>query len=172
MYHLPLLPGYDPNVNVRSSMPAKTPGGTSFAAALSEAEENGYEGTYFPSEETEDSFTADGFIPSSSPEDSRLGSRSDNEGSRLGVPLQRQRSKSNTENRIAEVIFFAYGVVVFFGLQEAQERAIIDDINTAGILLRRFEEDMWEVEECHYTVRPLILTSSRASNSPDSMIPT
>lgn len=47
MYHLPLLPGYGPHANVRSSVPAKTPGGRTMLSRMSEAEEYGYEGTYF-----------------------------------------------------------------------------------------------------------------------------
>lgn len=153
MYHLPLLPGYDPSVNVRSSAPSNPSNGTSFLAALSEAEENGYEGTYFPSEEVEDSFTVDGFIASSSPKDSRMAAESRSDGEQPGPQRLRHRSKSTSENKIAEVVFFAYGVIVFYGLQEAQERSIIDDINNAGVLSRKINDDMWEIEECHYTVR-------------------
>ena len=165
MYHLPLLPGYGPNINVRSSAPSNTSSGTSFLAALSEAEENGYEGTYFPSEETQESFTSDGFIASSSPEESRLGADSRSDGEQLLPPRQRHRTKSASENKIAEVVFFAYGVVVFYGLQEAQERSIIDDINNAGVLSRRIQEDMWEIEECHYTVRLVIILAQLISDA-------
>jgi uncharacterized Rmd1/YagE family protein len=151
MYHLPLLPGYDPSVNVRSSAPSKTPGGKSFLTALSEAEENGYEGTYFPSENANEPFTSDGFIPSSSPEEPRISDTAG--GANQDTSKQRPRARSIPDERVAEVIFFAYGVVVFYGLQETQEKDIIDDLNSAGILVRRVEEDLWEVEECHYTVR-------------------
>ena len=166
MYHLPLLPGYDPGVNVRSSAPTKTSGGKSFLTALSEAEDNGYEGTYFPpSEAATETFTADGFIPSSSPGDSRLeherermgegvsthDSGHSNERPELG-PKQRPRARSIPEEKVAEAIFFAYGVVVFYGLSESQERDILEDIGTAGIMVRRVEERLWEIEECHYTV--------------------
>lgn len=146
MYHLPLLPGYDPNVNVRSSVPAKSPGGKSILTRLSEAEENGYEGTYFSSRDASDTLSPDGFIPSSFPDDFR---RSDESN---GEATGRPRRKSVTDERVAEVVFFAYGVVVFFGLQESQERSIIYDIQTAGVLTRKIEEDLWEIEECHYTV--------------------
>ena len=50
------------------------------------------------------------------------------------------------------MIYFAYGVVVFFGLTESQERSIIDDIASAGILVRKFEEEAWEIEEFHFVV--------------------
>lgn len=145
MYHLPLLPGYGPNVNVRSSAPAKSPGGKSIQSRLFEAEENGYEGTYFSQNVDEsEGFLQDGFIPSSSPEtDTRR-------------PVEKRRNtkifKQVIEEQSAEVIFFAYGVVVFFGLDESEERSIIDDLNSAGILVRRVEESTWEIEECHYSV--------------------
>ena len=112
MYHLPLLPGYDPSVNVRSSVAAKSPGGKSFLRRLSEAEENGYEGTYFASEDGEDSFSTDGYIVSSSPLENRI----PNEQSDQQRARRRTRAKSVSEEKIAEVIFFSYGVIVFFGL--------------------------------------------------------
>lgn len=154
MYHLPLLPGYDPSVNVRSSVASKSPNGKSFLRRLSEAEENGYEGTYFISEDGEDSFSTDGFIVSSSP----FETRTSNEPGEQQQPRRRTRAKSVTDEKIAEVIFFSYGVIVFFGLREPQERAIIEDINTAGILTRKFGEDAWEVEECHFVVSDLYYT--------------
>lgn len=153
MYHLPLLSGYDPSVNVRSSAPSKTSGGKSFLTALSEAEENGYEGMYFPSEAVNESFSADGFIPSSSPEDNR-------NVPTTNVPERkntRPRGKSISDEKVAEVVFFAYGVVVFYGLEENQERSIIEDITTAGVLTRKIEEDAWEIEECHFAVSAIIL---------------
>lgn len=60
------------------------------------------------------------------------------------------------EDRIAEVVFFAYGVAVFFGLDEGQERAIVEDISNAGILKRPMKEDDWEIEECHFAHDPTI----------------
>jgi uncharacterized Rmd1/YagE family protein len=44
------------------------------------------------------------------------------------------------------------GVVVFFGLEESQERDILDDLHNAGVLQGRRAEDDWETEECHYEV--------------------
>ena len=146
MYHLPLLPGYDPNVNVRSSVPAKSPGGKSILTRLSEAEENGYEGTYFNPEPESEGFSSDGFIASSSPEETRRARPAEN------ATETRPRAKSVSDEQVAEVVFFAYGVVVFFGLQEAQERSIIDDIVNAGILTRKIDEESWEIEECHFAV--------------------
>jgi uncharacterized Rmd1/YagE family protein len=60
------------------------------------------------------------------------------------------------EDRIAEVVFFAYGVAVFFGLEEGQERAIVEDISNASILKRPMKEDDWEIEECHFAHDPTI----------------
>lgn len=147
MYHLPLLHGYDPNVNVRSSVPKEMPSGKSFLNQMSEAEENGYEGMYFPPESSTENLSADGFIPSSSPDDT-LKRTSE------GTTPQRKEKKSVSDEQVAEVIFFAYGVVVFFGLQENQERSIIDDIETAGTIIRKIKEDSWEIEECHFTYDP------------------
>ena len=65
---------------------------------------------------------------------------------------------------VAEVIYFAYGVVVFFGPTESQERSFIDDIESAGILVRKFEEDAWEIEEFHYVVSDLRLLHKLAAS--------
>lgn len=150
MYHLPLLPGYGPNSNFRSSAPAHTPGRKSFSTRLSEAEENGYQDTYFASAQTPTS-ARDGYMSSGSPVDSRRplpkhneSDAEDDESER--VPLRKK------EDEIAEVVFFDYGVVVFFGLDEGQERGILEDLDNAGILKRPIKEDDWEVEECHFAV--------------------
>lgn len=52
-----------------------------------------------------------------------------------------EQVKVKEEERIAEVIFFAYGVAVFFGLDERQEQAIVEDISKAGILKRSMKEN-------------------------------
>jgi uncharacterized Rmd1/YagE family protein len=66
-------------------------------------------------------------------------------------PRERPQSKRK-EEEVAEVVFFQYGVVVFFGLEEGQEKSILEDLTNAGILKRAIKEDDWEVEECHFTV--------------------
>ena len=67
MYHLPLLPGYGPSANIRSSVPTVTTTGKSFLAHLSEAEENGYQGTYFTSQASHSPVSpGEGYITSSS----------------------------------------------------------------------------------------------------------
>lgn len=68
---------------------------------------------------------------------------------------EHQQSKRK-EDEVAEVVFFQYGVVVFFGLEEGQEKGIIEDLDNNGILKRPVKEDDWEVEECHFTVGTLI----------------
>ena len=74
MYHLPLLPGYGPNANIRSSLPAKLPTGKSILAQLSEAEEDGYQGTYFNTPHKSDDILEGGYI-SGTPPDTRNGRR-------------------------------------------------------------------------------------------------
>lgn len=49
--------------------------------------------------------------------------------------------KVKEEERIAEVVFFAYGIAVFLGVDEGQERAIVEDISNAGILKRSMKEN-------------------------------
>ncbi|KAJ8082025.1 Sad1-interacting factor 3 [Marasmius tenuissimus] len=71
MYHLPLLPGYGPEANVRSSAPPKTSDGKSILNVLSEAEENGYQGSYFiHNNEQSQTPHHDGYL-TSSPTDTR-----------------------------------------------------------------------------------------------------
>lgn len=227
MYHLPLLPGYGPNANVRSSASSKKKIGKSPLGHLSEAEENGYQGPYFPAHSPP--AHKDGYI-SASPVDTRnsiLRPRSppshlphrrsadgdtervdgDGDPGFMTDPEAMNPSRSNTtdgnrpddgdvnldpgaetdpgiygqswrtkkdkealneetevlqdngrgkekdgEEDIAEVVFFEYGVVVFFGLQERQEKDILEDIDKAGIIKRILNEEDWEVEECHHEV--------------------
>jgi uncharacterized Rmd1/YagE family protein len=58
------------------------------------------------------------------------------------------------DDQVAEAVFFSYGVVVFFGLGEAQEKSIIEDIEKAGVPADPISERDWEVEECHFVVSP------------------
>jgi uncharacterized Rmd1/YagE family protein len=57
----------------------------------------------------------------------------------------------------AEIVFFAYGVAVFFGFDEMQERDILEDVHGAGTLKGSRAESEWEVEECHFAVRQISL---------------
>src|ERR1700731_28680 len=69
MYRLPLLPGYGPNTSVRSSALQKSKNRTSPVSQLTDAEETGYQGSYFipHAEETRE----DGYITTSSPVERR-----------------------------------------------------------------------------------------------------
>ncbi|KIK93371.1 hypothetical protein PAXRUDRAFT_829055 [Paxillus rubicundulus Ve08.2h10] len=67
-------------------------------------------------------------------------------------PLTLQAPEPELEEPIAEVVFFEYGVVVFYGFDVAQERCVIDDLANAGILKRMIKEDDWEIEECHFAI--------------------
>ncbi|KAI0716538.1 hypothetical protein C8Q76DRAFT_724731 [Earliella scabrosa] len=68
MYHLPLLPGYGPGSNIRSSAPPESAGHEDLG--FSDAEEDGYQGTYFSSVQpsTSPGIGELGFMPSASPE--------------------------------------------------------------------------------------------------------
>lgn len=222
MYHLPLLPGYGPNTSVRSSSAPKRKG-DSILAHLSEAEENGYQGTYFTSEQLlsppmlQDVFTSPIRKPAlriaspphvvhniptntaetdgetdpgvmTEPEPFLFTSNRDSDLSRLGDGQQDTRDNNSLldagmetdpgiygrnwkdkkesdapedtkkgkekakEEAVAEVVFFDYGVVVFFGLEKRQEVDIIDDLRIAGIVKRMLAPEDWEIEEFNYTV--------------------
>lgn len=62
----------------------------------------------------------------------------------------RRGSDAMSSSRVAEVVFFEYGVTVFFGLTEREERDVLEDCESAGIWTRPVAEADWEVEECHY----------------------
>ncbi|KIK42717.1 hypothetical protein CY34DRAFT_804623 [Suillus luteus UH-Slu-Lm8-n1] len=181
MYHLPLLPGYGPNTSLRSSA-APVKEAKSLQKRLAEAEENGYQGSYFiPQEDVPR--TSDGYMTSGSHAESHRPPprpeveseaegeaeyAEEGEGERYGENERSKDTKERAEDgsheqvevkeedRIAEVVFFAYGVAVFFGLDEGQERAIVEDIRNAGILKRPMKEDDWEIEECHFAHDPTI----------------
>lgn len=167
MYHLPLLPGYGPNSNIRSSVPSHIPGRKSLLSRLSEAEENGYQDTYFvaPSSRSPTSLR-EGYMSSGSPVGTRRplprreseeadADAEDNghEQDQRETP-QEDRSRTRKEDDVAEVVFFEYGVVVFFGLLEEQEREILEDLEKAGVIKRPIKDDDWEVEECHFAHDP------------------
>jgi uncharacterized Rmd1/YagE family protein len=66
---------------------------------------------------------------------------------------QRKRAKSYSASApVAEAVFYSYGVSVFFGFTETQEKEIMEDCLNAGAWSRPQLEDDWEVEECHYVV--------------------
>ncbi|KAJ9120851.1 hypothetical protein QFC22_002785 [Naganishia vaughanmartiniae] len=67
---------------------------------------------------------------------------------------RRRRQSDSSSNRVAEVVFFEYGVTVFFGLSEREERDILEDCESAGVWTRPVADTDWEVEECHYVYDP------------------
>ncbi|KZS96299.1 DUF155-domain-containing protein [Sistotremastrum niveocremeum HHB9708] len=157
VYHLPLLPGYGPNTLVRSSVPPKSPGGKTIFARMSEAEEQGYEGMYFNEETQETEFLSqDGFI-SGSPQTplKPLSTPIDDPEHRTPPTPARKRLNTLLPNEtVAEAVIFSYGVAVFFGFEEAQEKDILEDLEESGALTRRIPEDEWEIEEFHYEHDP------------------
>jgi uncharacterized Rmd1/YagE family protein len=181
MYHLPLLPGYGPAVKVRSSVPA--PSHTRRLSRMSQAEEDGYTGSYFiPGRSPERGFSHDGYIArsltNSPPVERRMRDLEENEvegesrererGFIMDTPLVTQnptlvpptpvsepRTPVAAGDDAAEIVFFAYGVVVFFGFEEMQERDILEDVHGAGAVKGVRAEGEWEIEECHYAVSRL-----------------
>ena len=183
MYHLPLLPGYGPAAKVRSSVPALSY--TRRLSHMSQIEEDGYTGSYFiPGRSPELGFSHhDGYIarsPTASPppdrrtradpEESEAEGESRERGLLVDTPVLTQapafasphpapvsepRTPVVTSDDVAEIVFFAYGVVVFFGFDEFQERTILEDVHDAGTLKGARAESEWEVEECHFAVSKL-----------------
>jgi len=75
----------------------------------------------------------------------------DRQVQRYRSQYQRQkRRKSSSSMKVGEVVFFDYGVTVFFGLTEREERDVLEDCESANVWSRSLKEEDWEVEECHY----------------------
>jgi len=184
MYHLPLLPGYSLHTNLRSSAFVTSSSDTDPMYQLSEAEELGYQGTYFTSNSVEQR-RLDGYMTGNgSPDHTPLISISyedspqiqtqqpqgDDDGTRTPPKAaqspnltrkKKKRKPSKVEppvdySSMAEAVFFSYGVAVFFGFTESQEIGILEDVQRAGVMKRKMTEDNWEVEECHFVYDPLI----------------
>ncbi|KAG6888104.1 hypothetical protein C0995_010669 [Termitomyces sp. Mi166 len=187
---------YGPDTNVRSSTPAKVPNEKSYLAGLSEAEEDGYQGTYFNTSIPQPSNSREGYISSSvepellspdvnelPPSEAEAESEQELFYTEAEGPSRRQvhwhhLPRPKAEEDVAEVVFFEYGVVVFFGLHERQEHDILEDIERAGIVSRPLGEDQWEVEECHFastllaryeTVAQQVLSSALARSIPSQL---
>ncbi|OCH86851.1 DUF155-domain-containing protein [Obba rivulosa] len=188
VYHLPLLPGYGPNANIRSSAPAASPGVEDHGFMLSEAEEDGYQSGFEPSTSAPAAIPLEGYVPALADTETDVApnvafipaaeaSESEDKLEQLTSEVQFQvepqesrRRQSNEESRrrpdlreseseFAEAVFFSYGVVVFFGLAEGQERGILEDVEAAGVVRRKIDEDDWEIEQCHYAHDPNIAYS-------------
>jgi uncharacterized Rmd1/YagE family protein len=81
----------------------------------------------------------------------RANEEQDRQIQRYRSQYQRQkRRKSSSSMKVGEVVFFDYGVTVFFGLTEREERDVLEDCESAGVWSRSLKEEDWEVEECHY----------------------
>jgi uncharacterized Rmd1/YagE family protein len=144
---------------------------------LSEAEELGYQGTYFTSNSAEER-RLDGYMSGGgSPEHTPLISMSyeeqhreeDHDDSRTSTKTPQSPNKTRKKKRkaskaqppvdyssVAEAVFFSYGVAVFFGFTENQEIGILEDFERAGVMKRKMTQDDWEIEECHFVYDPLI----------------
>jgi uncharacterized Rmd1/YagE family protein len=148
---------------------------------LSEAEELGYQGTYFTSNSVEER-RLDGYMTGNgSPDHTPLMSISYEDSPHIQQPREyhdethtppkasrppnltrrKKRKPSKVEppvdySSVAEAVFFSYGVAVFFGFTENQEIGILEDAERAGVMKRKMTEDDWEVEECHFVYDPLI----------------
>jgi len=68
-------------------------------------------------------------------------------------PVGEPRTPVPTGDDAAEIVFFKYGVAVFFGFDEIQEHNVLEDVDGAGTLKGARAEREWEVEECHFAVR-------------------
>ena len=148
---------------------------------LSEAEELGYQGTYFTSASVEerqlDGYMTGGgsldhtpLIPMSYEDPPQIRRpREDHDDTHTPLKTsqppnktrKRKRITSKTEppvdySNVAETVFFSYGVAVFFGFTENQEIGILEDLDRAGVMKHKMKEDDWEVEECHFVYDPLI----------------
>lgn len=151
MYHLPLLPGYGPNANVRSSA-APLPRQPDSVALVSEAEDINYLvslpaspiAPLIPAEHGAVGIDAFATSPAEEPITPIIQEL---------TPVLHAEDDEDEPAKFAEAVFFSFGVVVFFGFEEGQERAILEDIHSAGIMRRPLDEDRWEIEECHYAVR-------------------
>ncbi|KAJ2916575.1 hypothetical protein MD484_g3852, partial [Candolleomyces efflorescens] len=69
---------------------------------------------------------------------------------------EQDRERERQLDNVGEVVFFEYGVLVFFGLTEREERDILEDIEQAGVMQRPISEDDFEIEECHFAHDPKI----------------
>jgi hypothetical protein len=274
VYSLPLLPGYGASTKIRSSPAVKSPGGVSLLERMTQAEDLGYDDSYFPT--TNDDTTTQHqndpseYILSHSPPlspmdlisamdvpagedgerereeiigemqerlesgdglenvDEGLGLRAEDDvGVRFALDragLERRKSKNDEEEspvqtgtrmspehpgylqhipstaltpselspphvaryphmkarprrkstnlngKVAEAVFFSYGVSVFFGFQEDEERAVMEDCEVAGCWIRAQEEDDWDNEEFHYVVSHTLPDFGRTSHQLMSVV--
>ncbi|KAA1472562.1 DUF155-domain-containing protein [Dentipellis sp. KUC8613] len=211
MYYLPLLPGYGPDTNVRSSAPPPAPlpqpiepetdasqpilssslqQVTTDAETETEAEPQ-TDAEREPQTEaeteteieppTEPTSPTPAAVQLDAPAPYVITAPSDVlspplEPAPLVLPIvNTPEIPAPAPNATAEIVFLGYGVVVFFGLSEGEERAVIDDLDAAGVVRRRRPEADWEVEECHYVydssiAYPRIYNDFFTLKSPSSLL--
>jgi uncharacterized Rmd1/YagE family protein len=149
---------------------------------MSEAEEYGYDGSYFTSSppQSPTNFLRDGFIRSSPDtrrapvvpfrdEENGAESQTENETeTETETEMETDRDtvrpapsfvppepvEPEPPQRVAELVMFDYGVAVFLGFEETQERAILEDCERAMTWIRKRTEENWEIERCHFVVGP------------------
>lgn len=177
-------------------------GGGSILNAMDEAEETGYQGSYFPIEQIDSENNGNNNNnnnanpqsaettplldesdatplpdPSSPSQILSLPTSPDLPSSPPSFPFP-PSSKSTSEEeqfdasvslrskepKLAEAIFFDYGVSVFLGFTEGREKDILSDCESGGSWNGAFgregesaEERGWEMEECHFVVCSSIL---------------
>ncbi|TFY63326.1 hypothetical protein EVG20_g6356 [Dentipellis fragilis] len=210
MYHLPLLPGYGPDTNIRSSAPPPPPPSqpaepetdashpimssslqqvTTDAETETEAEPQ-TDAEREPKTETETEIELP-TEPTSPTQPAAVQLEIPSPyiipmpGDVLSPPLEpaplvlpivaTPEVPAPAPNATAEIVFLAYGVVVFFGLSEGEERALIEDLDAAGVVRRRRPEADWEIEECHYVydssiAYPRIYNDFFTLKSPSSLL--
>jgi uncharacterized Rmd1/YagE family protein len=109
---------------------------------VTEADERGYEDTYFPvTSGTSTPATRGGYIQTSLP------LRKNN----LRPPQRRLLGVD--DHPVAEAIFFKYGVVVFYGFERMNEWDIIEDLSKQGIMIKEKPISQYEAESFHFVVR-------------------
>ena len=109
---------------------------------VTEADERGYEDTYFPATSgTSTPATRGGYIQTSLPL------------RRNNLRPPQRRLLGVDDHPVAEAIFFKYGVVVFYGFERINEWDIIEDLSKQGIMIKEKSISQYEVESFHFAVR-------------------
>ncbi|KAG0138054.1 hypothetical protein HOY82DRAFT_575622 [Tuber indicum] len=189
-YHLPIMSGND-GYRVRSSPVLKSPGGKAVLdVQIERSEQRDYHEGYFEDSYTgerrtsgDGSYEEDGHPKSPGkghgfPQDGRDDHHTYNQGYRPESPRD---SNMNDMKAFAEMFVFNYGVVVFWGFSERQEKDILADLTFAQndfgsqLISGRLKEDEFETEEFHFqyssrTRSPRIYNDMITLRSGDIMI--
>ncbi|PUU75554.1 hypothetical protein B9Z19DRAFT_994028 [Tuber borchii] len=189
-YHLPIMSG-DDGYRVRSSPVLKSPGGKAVLdVQIERSEQRDYHEGYFEDSYTgerrrsgDGSYEEDEHSKSSGKNRGFSQDRTDdhhtyNQGYRPESPRD---SHMNDMKAFAEMFVFRYGVVVFWGFSERQEKDILADLTFAQndldiqLISGRLKEDEFETEEFHFqyssrTRSPRIYNDMITLRSGDIMI--